>query len=256
MSTLVSYYESRKEFRLFVTNSFPSLIQLKKEDNQASFNALVMKIMPEIRKYVNGRLATAIQHGCFPKGKYKADDFIDQLFIEIYDTIEEVENEDDFYVWLFKKTNDLLEDVIVEEEFDELFFKNIDDYTKPEWDEMQEKYTVDGGGDLLMVDELDDASLNHNDYTLNQVFVEDKEKGLIEKIDKKLSAEEVQNHIKLVLHNLPMAMRNVFELSTNQLLELDEIARVRNISTSEVEQLLADAKKAIQVSLFNRYPLD
>lgn len=253
MSTQVSYYERIKAFRVFVTQSFPDLIQLKKEDDRASFNEIVLKIMPDIRRYVNGRLNTAIQHGHFSKGKYKADDFIDQLFIEIYDSIEEVRNEDEFFLWLYKKTNDLLEDVIVEEEFDDLFFKNIADYTQPEWDEMQEKYTVDGGGDFVMVADLEDASYNHNDYTLNHVFVEDKEQAMIEKIDQNISKEALQSHIKMVLHNLPMAMRNVFDLATNQLLELDEIAHVRNISASEVEQLLADARKAIQVSLFNRY---
>jgi len=256
MQTNISYYNSKTKFRLFVTSTFPNLIQLKKEGNQESFNALVLKIMPVIRKYVNGGLNTAIIKGKFSKGKYKADDFIDQLFIEIYDNIEDVENEKDFYLWLFKKTNDLLGDAIAEEEFDEFFFKNIDDYSKPEWDEMQEKYSTDGGGDLLMIEELDDMSYNHNDYILNRVFIEDHEQGLIEKIDKDISAEKIQNHITMVLHNLPLAMRNVFELFTYQQLELEEIAQIRNITINEVQQLLKKTEKALQVSFFNRYPLD
>jgi RNA polymerase sigma factor (sigma-70 family) len=256
MQSNIPYYQSKIEFRLFVTNTFSNLIILKKEGNQASFNELVLKIMPEIRKYVNGRLNTALKKGHFSKGKYKADDFIDQLFIEIYDNIEAVENEKDFFLWLFKKTNDLLEDVIVKEEFDEFFFKNIDDYSRPEWDEMQEKYSTDGDGDLVMIEELDDMSYNHNDYTLNHVFIEDNEKGLIEKLDKDISHEKIQNHITMVLHNLPLAMRNVFELFTSQHLDLEEIAQIRNSTVNEVEQLLKDAKKAIQVSLFNRYPRD
>ncbi len=255
MQSNVSYYQSKKEFRLFVTNIFPNLLRLRKEGNQTPFNALVLKIMPEIRKYINGRLNTAIKKGNFSKGKYKADDFIDQLFIEIYDNIEDVQKEGDFYLWLFKKTNDLIEDVIVEEEFDEYFFENIDDYSKPEWDEMQEKYSTDGGGDLLMIEELDDMSYNHNDYSLNHVFIEDNEKELIEKIDKDISEEEIQNHITMVLHHLPLEMRNVFDLFTQEHLELEEIAQVRNSSVSEVEELLKDAKKILQASFFNRYPL-
>jgi len=253
MQSNISYYQNKWEFRLFVTRSFPDLVQLKKQGEQKSFNELVLKIMPEIRKYINNRLSTAIKKGHFSKGKYKADDFIDQLFIEIYDNIDEVENEKDFYLWLFKKTNALLEDIIVEEEFDDLFFRNIDDYSKPEWDEMQEKYSTDGDGDLLMIEELDDMSYNHNNYTLNHVFIEDKEKAMIEKIDKHLSEEEIQHHISLVLHNLPLPMRNVFELFTIEKLSLEEIAEIRNNTLKEVKQLLKDAKKALQVSLFNRY---
>ncbi|WP_111707681.1 sigma-70 family RNA polymerase sigma factor [Lutibacter citreus] len=253
MQANVSYYQSKKEVRLFVTNTFPNLIHLKKEGDQDSFNKLVLKILPLIRKYVNGQLNTAIKKGHFSKDKYNANDFINQLFIEIYDNIEEVKTKNDFYLWLFKKTNELLDDRIVEEEFDNLFFKNIDDYSKPELDEMEEKFSTDGGGDLLMIEELDDKSYNHNDYTLNHVFIEDDQIALAEKIDKQLSAEQIQNHIAMVLHNLPFAMRNVFELYTNELLDLEEIAKIRNTTVEEVDQLLNNAKKAIQVSFFNRY---
>ncbi|WP_166385353.1 RNA polymerase sigma factor [Polaribacter sp. 11A2H] len=256
MKTSISYYQNKSEYRLFVTKSFSSLVKLKKEDNQTDFNQLVLKILPEIRNYVNQRLNTAIKKGHFSKKKYKADDIIDQLFITIYDTIDEVENEGNFYLWLFKKTNDLLEDVIVEEEFNELFFKNIDDYSKPEWDELQEEFSTDGGGDLVLLEELDDATYNHNDYSLDHVFVEDDEKDLADKLDTQLGEDKVNEHIALVLHNMPAAMRIVFYLFTNQKLKIEEIAEIQKKSIPEIEKLLSDAKKAIQRSLFNRYSVD
>ena len=253
MKTSISYYHNKKEFRLFVTESFSSLIKLKEEGNQFSFNELVLNILPEIRKYVNERLNTAIKKGHFSKKKYKADDVIDQLFITIYDTIEEVDYENAFYLWLFKKTNELLDNLIVEEEFNELFFYNIDDYSKPEWDEMQENFSTDGDGDLLMIEELDDFSYNHNDYSLSPVFVEDMEKGLAEKLDAQLGEDKINDHIELVLHNMPSAMRIVFYLYTNQKLPVEEIAEIQKKTINEVEKLLSDAKKVIQRSLFNRY---
>jgi DNA-directed RNA polymerase specialized sigma24 family protein len=251
-----TYYKIRKELRISIKQTLPNLIKLKKEENKVAFNKLLLEVVPDIRKYIIKRIKTAIQKNHFPKNKYVPNDFIDQLFIETYDHIEELKVENDFYLWLFKKTNELLEDTILEEEFDEFFFKNIDDYSKPEWDAMQENYSTDGGGDLLMIEELDDMSYNHNDYTLNHVFVENKEKAMIEKIDNDLNAEEIQSHIAMVLHNLPLAMRNVFELHTNQHLELEEIAHIRNNTLEEVEQLLKDAKKALQVSFFNRYSVN
>ena len=258
MQTNMSYYQNKKEFRLFVANTFSNLLQLKKEGDQASFNELVLKIMPQIRQYVNRQLNIAIKKGHFSKNKYKADDIIDQLFIEIYDNIEDVQNEKEFYLWLFKKTNDLLSDIIVEEEFDDLFFKNIDDYSKAEWDAMQEKYSsdADGDGHLRMIEEFDDMSYNHNDYTLNHVFIEDKEKVLTEKIDKDLSEEQIQSHIAMVLSNLPLAMQNVFELFTNEHFKLEEIAVIRNSTVEAVEKHLNDTKKALQASFFNRYSID
>ena len=40
MKSTVKYYQQQKEFRLFVAQAFPNLVQLKKENDQASFNSL------------------------------------------------------------------------------------------------------------------------------------------------------------------------------------------------------------------------
>jgi len=256
MENKINYFEIRRKIRIQIKQTLPRLVALKQEDNDVAFYDVLLEILPEIRKYIIKRVQTAIQKNNFSKNKYVPNDFIDQLFIETYDHIEDFSNEDEFYIWLYKKADELLDDVIIEEEFDALFFKNIDDYSKPEWDAMQENYSTDAGGDLLMLEELDDISYDHNDYTLNHVFLENKERALIEKIDTDLNTEEIQNHIAMVLHNLPPAMRTVFELYSNQHLDLEEIAEIRNSSLEEVELLLKDAKKALQVSLFNRYPVN
>jgi DNA-directed RNA polymerase specialized sigma24 family protein len=247
MKTNLSHSTKQNVLRLRVQHTFQQLIKLKKENDKTSFNAQLLTLMPEIQKYINGRLITAIKKGHFSKNKYKADDITDQLFIEIYDHIDDLKDDKDFYLWLFKKTNELLEDIIVEEEFDNFFFKNIDDYSQPEWDEMQEKFSTDADGDLLMIEELDDSSYNHNDYTLDHVFIEDDEKQLTEQLDKDLKEDAINSHIKMVLHNLPLAMRSVFDLSTKQHLNLEEIAQVQHSTVKEVEKLLNDAKKSIAI---------
>lgn len=253
MNTNPSYYKKQDLLRLRVEHAFQDLVKFKKEHDKDAFNIQLLNILQEVKKYINGRLNTAIRKGHFSKNKYKADDFVDQLFIEIYDHIDDVKKEKDFYLWLFKKTNKLLDDIIAEEEFDDFFFKNIDTFSKPEWDEMAENYSTDGDGDLVMIEELDDSSYNHNDYTLNHVFIEDDEIKLAKQLDKTLHDDEVNRHIHMVLQNLPSPMRNVFELATQQHFNLEEIAQLKNITYEEVKKLLDNAKKALQVSLFNRY---
>ena len=56
---------------MFVMLLLPKVIQLKKEGKQTSFNELVLKIMPEIRKYVKGQLNTATKKGTSLKGNIK-----------------------------------------------------------------------------------------------------------------------------------------------------------------------------------------
>ncbi len=255
MDTL-KYYESKKEFNVFVASTFSDLKRFKKENDKAAFNALLLKTLHQVKRYINSRLSTALTKGNLPHGKYKADDFIDQLFIEVYDHFNQVKNEKELHPWLFKKADGLLEDTIVNEEFDEYFFKNIDDYSKPEWDEMEEKFSTDGGGDYVMIEELDDISYPKNDYVLNHVFIEDDNKEIMDKLDKELGEEGIRKHTDMVLHQLPLPMRTVFELATEYQFTIEEIAIIRNQNFEEVRQLLENARKSLEVSFFNRYDID
>lgn len=255
MEESVKFYQQKK-FHEFVAQTFSNLLQLKREGKKEAFNELTLKILPRIKKYINRRLDAAVKKGHFSINKYKAEEFIDQLFIEVYDHIEEVKTAKEFYLWLFKKTDQLIEDIMVKEEFDELFFKNIDYYSKPEWDEMDEEFSTDGDGHLLMIEELDDSFYNKNDYTLNHVFIEDDEQDYINKLDKELKEEEIKKHIKMVVHKLPTQMQSVFELYTNHHFNIKEVAKIKRMDITEVTQLLQDARNSIRTSFLNRYLIE
>ena len=143
------YYESKSDFNVFVASTFSDLKLFKQHNDKASFNNLLLNDLHHVKRYIAKRLATALSKGNLPKGKYKIDDFIDQLFIEIYDHFEEVHNEENLHTWIFMKADKLLEESLVNEEFDEYFFKNIDDYSRPEWEEMEEKFSTDADGELV-----------------------------------------------------------------------------------------------------------
>jgi len=147
----------------------------------------------------------------------------------------------------------ILEETLVNEEFNEYFFKNIDDYSRPEWDEMEEKFSIDGGGDLVMIDELDDISYPKNDYVLNHVFIEDDKKELMDQLDKDLGKENIKRHTDMVLHYLPLPMRTVFELATEYQFSVSEIAIIRNQDLDEVKQLLENARQSLEASLLKRF---
>ncbi|WP_159023790.1 RNA polymerase sigma factor [Formosa sp. L2A11] len=253
MKNQTTYYKIRKELLISIKQTIPELIKFKKDENKIAFNKLLQDVVPDIRSYIIKRVKTAIQKNHFPKNKYVPNDFIDQLYIETYDNIENLSNEDEFYVWLYKKTNELLDDAITEEEFDDLFFTNIDNYSKQEWDQMEENFTVESDGDLIMNEELTDISYHQNPYTIKDVFLENTESDLIKKIDKALNQEQVNKHVQFILHNLPLQTQNVFELLTKHHLTLEEIAEVSNISITETKKYLDDGRKLLKTSLLNRY---
>ena len=253
MKRTTAYHESRIAFHLFVREAYANLQEFKKEDNKKAFNALLLKVMPEVKRYVAKRLHTALVKGHMPRGKYKPDDFTDQLFIEAYDHFDEIAGEKELHPWLFKKADKLLEDVLVEEEFDNFFFENIDDFAKSEWDTIEEKFSVDGDGDLIPFEELDDVSYRKHDYIAKNIFLEDDKQDKFVKLDMQLGKDAIAKHTEMVLHQLPLHMRTVFELFTEHQFGLPEIAKIRDRTFQEVDQLLEEARSILETSFYNRY---
>jgi DNA-directed RNA polymerase specialized sigma24 family protein len=252
MKTTIPYKEKR-EFHKYVANAFVKLEELKKEQNRASFNEHLLKVLPRVEKYIENRLNREVANQKLDKGRYKKEDFIDQLFLLVYDNFDEVLTAKELHTWLFKKADELLEDALVEEEFDSLFFDNIDDYTKIEWDEMEEKFTTDGDGDLIMFDELDDISYRKKDYILKNIFLEDNQDENMAKLDKEIRASEIQKHIHTVLFNLPRPVQTVYELFTVHQFNVPEIAKIQNRTEVEINDLLKAARESLKLSIIGRF---
>lgn len=254
MENTLNYYRKQKEVHVVVAKTFPGLLHLKKECDSSAFNALLLKALPGVKKYVQKRLYFALALGQIDKNRYRTEDFTDQLFIEAYEHFDEIENERELYPWLFKKADELLEDILVEEEFDSYFFENIDTYAQQEWDEMEEKFSTDGDGDPMMIEELDDISYSKTEYVLDPIFVEEEDKEISERLDRQLGAKAIRRHADMVLLHLPAPVRAVYELYTEHQFDAAEIAKIRNRTVKEVKNFLETARKSLRASFLNRYP--
>ncbi|VXA95790.1 sigma-70 RNA polymerase sigma factor region 4 domain-containing protein [Maribacter litoralis] len=244
------------DIRIIMKETYSKLVSYKRKENRESFNTELLKVLPQIYRYVSKRLNSAIANGKLNKGMFNPSDFTDQLFIEVYDHIDDIKSENELHVFLFKKVDELLEDSLVEEEFDHVFFDNIDTYSKPEWDAMEENYTQDADGDFLLLDEMDDKSLDKSNYSLNHVFITEEEKQLADKLDATLDKERKYNHVQLILDKMNLPMRTVFELFTNEGLTTEEIAYIRKTTQEQVEELLASARQLLKNSFEKRFLID
>jgi len=244
------------DVRILMKETYSKLISYKRKENRESFNKELLRILPKIYRYVSKRLNSAVANGKLNKGMFDPSDFTDQLFIEVYDNIDDIKSENELHVFLFKKVDELLENSLVEEEFDHVFFDNIDTYSKPEWDAMEENYTQDADGDFVLLEELDDTSLKKSNYSLEHVFITQEEKQLADKLDASLNKERIYRHIQLVLNRMNMPMRTVYELFTDEGLTTEEIAKIRKTTIDQVEELLALARQLLKDSFEKRFLLE
>ena len=242
--------------KITISEAVFTLRKMKEEDDQSSFNLYIQKVFPQIEKYVEAQLKTAIKKHDVHEGKYKVADFMDELYIKAFEHIHEIEAGEFFKIWLYRTADKLLEEAITEDEFDDFFFKNIDEFTQAEWDEMEEHYSTDGDGDFVMEEELDDLSYDKNDYQLKDVFIEEEEeKHILDAVDKNIGRAGFNQHVKTILPKLSKLSASILELFSRQKLNHEEIAEIKGITVDQVQAYLDEARKAIKLSLMNRYKI-
>jgi RNA polymerase sigma factor (sigma-70 family) len=244
---------------ILLTNVWTDLLEAKKQADKKRFDAIMLSVIPELRRYIAKRLKVSIKKGKLPKNKYNANDFLDKIYLEAYENINNFENVQSFVNWLFTKADDVLEETISEEEFKATFFENIDKYSKKEWDAMVEEFSTDGDGDLMMIEEFDDPSYKTNafpnyEYSLDDVFVDnDETKKIIEKLNNELTPEQIKQHINMVVEELPIDERSIFQLSVFHGLDNSHIASIRKIDIIEVDKKIKIARERVSETFIKRF---
>ncbi len=236
-------------------HSFKKLIRFKEDEAQEAFNTLISTILPDVEGYIARRLSASVKNGHIPPDKYRVEEFVNELYVLAFEHISQIEDEKELPFWLFQKADELLQKTVVEEEYNTTFMDNLERYTKAEWIQMREDYSIDGEGEPTLLEEFDDPSYPQYEYkTSDLLFGESPEEKWLEEVDAKLSIAEKHRHIDMVLHRLPAPIKSIYDLAVNQRFEPYEIAKIKHISVFQVEQYLAQARKSIRNSFEGGYP--
>lgn len=234
--------------------SFERLIRLKEGNKQNEFDKIIFQLLPDINGYIAKRLSAAVRNGNLPSGKYKVEDFTDELYVKAFEQIREVEDEKYLLPWLFEKADELLERTVTAEEENEHFFENIENYTSEEWKQMQRDFGSTSDEDGMLLAEFDSPTYPNYEYQLSDTFIgEDPENEWLENLNDVLGTDEIHQHIDMVLHKLPAPMRSVYDLAVNQRFEPYEIAKIKRISVYQVERYLREAKASLRKSITKRF---
>ena len=252
MTRTAAYDKRQAEFRKFTAETYPELIALKKSGQQEAFNSKLLAVMSEVKRYLTRGLRLALAKDQISHNKYRPDDLFDQLFLEVVDQIEEVPSAAQFHPWLFKKAEKLLADMEMDEIFNAYLYESLDRYSQAERRGMDESFSTDGDGDLVMMEELDDISYQDHTYLLKNIFLDDAHEDLMAMMDSNTGKKKVQRHLDTVLFTLPASMRSIFELSREQGFSIAEIAKIKKRTEVEIETLLDEARDIMRRSLKER----
>ncbi|RMB64112.1 sigma-70 family RNA polymerase sigma factor [Dokdonia sinensis] len=240
-----------KNYRVQVTQYYKRLERYKSSGNKSAFYNVFVSIIPELRKYIKTRLQELLHQGHFPHNFYEEDDFVDDLFISVYEHFDTLESEEDFYMFLFSEMDRLLKKVERKEQDLHQPLEDIESYAKAERYRLREKMTAQLDGDIILKQELDDVSYASQQVDFKTVFEERSEKSVDAKIDKELTHSLTSKQVDELIKNLPQVARNIATLYIHFHLTIPEIIKVTQVSREEVRTIIDQIKKLIRTELFN-----
>lgn len=252
MKDPVLYDPRGAAFQREVAAGYEELVRYKAEGRRKAFNETLLRLLPEVKRYITRGLRLALAKGVISHNKYKPDDFFDQLFLDVYDRLGEVPGKDAFRAWLFARAESLLEAMEVKEIFDAFLFEDLDQYSRAERSEMDESFSTDADGDLVMLDELDDISYKDRQTLLRNIFLDDGHEDLMALTEAGAGNKRAESQLDNVLFELPANLRSFFELAYEQGFSPEDIARIKNMDPAQVHEQLKKARKQLRLALGDR----
>jgi len=211
-----------------------------------SLDKKVLSVISLLHPYVKQRLRVAESNGIIPKNMYKSNEIIDDVVLEIYDKkIDKKIYINHLKLWMFSMSNRKLFKLFENEKWhkNSISTKIL---LEEELALLEEKFTIDGGFDLIMDEELEDISYHQNDgetHLLESGAVQNNIVDFFELKDKTIFRDkEKQRIVKKMYDKLPLQSSNIVDLFMLGNLKIKEISAILDTDITEVEKIVSFVK--------------
>lgn len=223
--------------------------ELSAKSAQTTFDKKVLTAVQHLHPYVKHRIYIAESTGILPKNMYSSNGIIDECIITLYSKGFNIEAEyTAVRLELFKLVDNYMNELFKKE----VFHKNTistDEIRRNEIAKLGEEYTIDADLDLILNTELNDISYRQ-DMDNELYLYEDKETSILRAFElENLSKTESPKVFSRFYNWLPINISNIVDLYIFGNLEFDEIAKIKNITTSRIELIFDRVKKSFRSHL-------
>ena len=135
----------------------------KEENNFKEFYKKISTFIPSLKNFASLKLKLAENESLIDRGFYKANDILDEVFLEVFKTFSPNVDEKQLKQILFLKTIQKISEKTEEEEKypNEISFDAI---LKEELDLLNEDYSVEADGDYIFDEDLEDISYKQKSF--------------------------------------------------------------------------------------------
>jgi hypothetical protein len=135
-----------------------SLNNFKEQDDKAPFVHLLQSLMPDIQAHIKKQIRHELVKRELPSSTIDYQDLLSEFYLRVFESFDKRPTDKEKFVeWLYDEANTLLkEKMAVIANKAAPGFIPYEDLVRAKAREMEEQFTVDAEGELVMLDELDD----------------------------------------------------------------------------------------------------
>ncbi|WP_179345229.1 hypothetical protein [Winogradskyella ursingii] len=223
-----------------------TLQELSSKSAKITFDKKVLSVLHYLHPYVKHRIYIAETSGILPKNMYSSNGIIDDCIIQLYDKGFNIEAERmTVKLELFKLIDDCMNELFKKE----VFHKNTistSEIRKREIAKLGKDYTIDADMDLILNTELNDISYQREKD--NELYLyEDKETSILRAFDVDKQSVNASSKVFGRFYSwLPINISNIVDLYIFGNLSFEDIAKIKNITTSRVALIFDRVKKSFR----------
>jgi len=226
------------------------LYRHKEENDFEQFYNKISALVPDLKKFTARSLKAAESQGAIDRGFYNAEGILDEIYLEVFEDFSDIIDKEKIKTILFSKAVQKIEEKkILEQETPE--YQSTEKMLKQELDALDERFTTQADGDLILNTELDDISYKQQtERPLNVILDETLEQQLIKKLDMSdtlLPSLEHRSIFGALYNNIPPRSKSVLELFAFGNRSFYEISEILEVPEDIIDRIMDKLKERFRL---------
>lgn len=235
------YSPSKKISFIEATNiSNEKLKKLSQPEKDKLFRTLILATLPDMIGYIKRRVYSARLAEIRQFSNVFVKDIVSEVIIKVHDRFQKnTSNVKEFNLWNIQESDKILNEIL-ENRYMPGADLSYEQMLNTELRELEEDYSIDGGGDIVMNEENDNWEVSAEVRYENPRYPIDNES--LEKIDNETVQDELE-YDELI--KLPLKYQTIYDLYYFQSMEIEEIGKIKGLEPIEVEAILQAVRELI-----------
>lgn len=226
------------------------LARHKEENDFEQFYNKISTLEPDLQRFMSRSLIAAENQGSIDRGFYSAEELLDEIYLEVFKEFTDPMDAEKIKTILFSKAIQKIEEKkIIEQETPE--YVSTEQMLKEELNALDEKFTTQADGDLILNTELDDISYKqHSERPNNVILDETLEQQLIKKLDMNdslLPSLERRTIFGALYNTIPPRSKSVLELYAFGNRSQHEISEILEVPVTVVDRIVDKLKERFRL---------